>query len=34
MRSARPKVLHEVCGRPMIAWPVIAAREAVRAASA
>ena len=25
MRSARPKVLHEVCGRPMIAWPVIAA---------
>jgi bifunctional UDP-N-acetylglucosamine pyrophosphorylase/glucosamine-1-phosphate N-acetyltransferase len=28
MRSAVPKVLHEVCGRPMIAWPVIAAREA------
>ena len=28
MRSALPKVLHEVCGRPMIAWPVIAARDA------
>jgi bifunctional UDP-N-acetylglucosamine pyrophosphorylase / glucosamine-1-phosphate N-acetyltransferase len=28
MRSALPKVLHPVCGRPMIAWPVIAAREA------
>jgi bifunctional UDP-N-acetylglucosamine pyrophosphorylase / glucosamine-1-phosphate N-acetyltransferase len=28
MRSALPKVLHEVCGRPMIAWPILAAREA------
>ena len=28
MHSAVPKVLHEVCGRPMIAWPVLAAREA------
>jgi bifunctional UDP-N-acetylglucosamine pyrophosphorylase/glucosamine-1-phosphate N-acetyltransferase len=28
MRSAVPKVLHEVCGRPMIAWPILAAREA------
>jgi len=28
MRSDLPKVLHEVCGRPMIAWPIIAAREA------
>jgi len=28
MRSALPKVLHPVCGRPMVAWPVIAAREA------
>ena len=28
MRSARPKVLHEVCGRPMVAWPIRAAREA------
>jgi bifunctional UDP-N-acetylglucosamine pyrophosphorylase / glucosamine-1-phosphate N-acetyltransferase len=28
MRSAVPKVLHQVCGRPMIAWPVLAAREA------
>jgi bifunctional UDP-N-acetylglucosamine pyrophosphorylase / glucosamine-1-phosphate N-acetyltransferase len=27
MRSAIPKVLHPVCGRPMIAWPVLAARE-------
>ena len=23
-----PKVLHPVCGRPMVAWPVLAAREA------
>ncbi len=28
MKSALPKVLHPVCGRPMIAWPVLAAREA------
>jgi bifunctional UDP-N-acetylglucosamine pyrophosphorylase / glucosamine-1-phosphate N-acetyltransferase len=28
MHSTLPKVLHEVCGRPMIAWPVLAAREA------
>lgn len=28
MRSSLPKVLHPVCGRVMIAWPVIAAREA------
>jgi bifunctional UDP-N-acetylglucosamine pyrophosphorylase/glucosamine-1-phosphate N-acetyltransferase len=28
MRSAVPKVLHEVCGRPMIAWPILATREA------
>jgi bifunctional UDP-N-acetylglucosamine pyrophosphorylase / glucosamine-1-phosphate N-acetyltransferase len=28
MRSSLPKVLHEVCGRPMIAWPILAAREA------
>ncbi|MEJ7876903.1 MAG: bifunctional UDP-N-acetylglucosamine diphosphorylase/glucosamine-1-phosphate N-acetyltransferase GlmU, partial [Solirubrobacterales bacterium] len=28
MRSSLPKVLHPVCGRPMIAWPVHAAREA------
>jgi len=28
MRSATPKVLHEICGRPMVAWPVLAAREA------
>ncbi len=28
MRSATPKLLHEVCGRAMIAWPVAAAREA------
>jgi bifunctional UDP-N-acetylglucosamine pyrophosphorylase/glucosamine-1-phosphate N-acetyltransferase len=26
MRSARPKVLHPLCGRPMIAYPVRAAR--------
>jgi bifunctional UDP-N-acetylglucosamine pyrophosphorylase/glucosamine-1-phosphate N-acetyltransferase len=28
MRSAVPKVMHEVCGRPMVAWPVLAARDA------
>jgi bifunctional UDP-N-acetylglucosamine pyrophosphorylase/glucosamine-1-phosphate N-acetyltransferase len=28
MRSSVPKVLHQVCGRPMIAWPVLAARQA------
>jgi bifunctional UDP-N-acetylglucosamine pyrophosphorylase/glucosamine-1-phosphate N-acetyltransferase len=28
MRSAVPKVLHPLCGRPLIAWPVDAAREA------
>jgi bifunctional UDP-N-acetylglucosamine pyrophosphorylase/glucosamine-1-phosphate N-acetyltransferase len=27
MRSALPKVLHELCGRPMVAWPVLAAIE-------
>jgi bifunctional UDP-N-acetylglucosamine pyrophosphorylase/glucosamine-1-phosphate N-acetyltransferase len=28
MRSALPKVLHPVCGRPMILWPIAAARAA------
>src|SRR4051812_7848109 len=28
MRSALPKVLHPLCGRPLITWPVAAAREA------
>jgi bifunctional UDP-N-acetylglucosamine pyrophosphorylase/glucosamine-1-phosphate N-acetyltransferase len=28
MRSSLPKMLHPVCGRPMITWPVLAAREA------
>jgi bifunctional UDP-N-acetylglucosamine pyrophosphorylase / glucosamine-1-phosphate N-acetyltransferase len=28
MRSALPKVLHPICGRPMIEWPVLAARAA------
>jgi bifunctional UDP-N-acetylglucosamine pyrophosphorylase / glucosamine-1-phosphate N-acetyltransferase len=28
MRSSTPKMLHPVCGRPMVAWPVRAAREA------
>jgi bifunctional UDP-N-acetylglucosamine pyrophosphorylase/glucosamine-1-phosphate N-acetyltransferase len=27
MRSATPKLLHPLCGRPMIAWPVAAALE-------
>jgi bifunctional UDP-N-acetylglucosamine pyrophosphorylase/glucosamine-1-phosphate N-acetyltransferase len=28
MHSSLPKVLHPVCGRPMVAWPVLAAQEA------
>jgi bifunctional UDP-N-acetylglucosamine pyrophosphorylase/glucosamine-1-phosphate N-acetyltransferase len=28
MRSATPKLLHPLCGRPMLAWPVAAARDA------
>jgi bifunctional UDP-N-acetylglucosamine pyrophosphorylase/glucosamine-1-phosphate N-acetyltransferase len=28
MRSATPKLLHRLCGRPLIAWPVAAARAA------
>ncbi len=28
MHSSLPKVLHPVCGRTMVAWPVLAAREA------
>ena len=28
MRSSVPKMLHPVCGRPMVTWPVLAAREA------
>src|SRR5688500_11156481 len=28
MRSALPKVLHPLCGRPIIAWPVAAAQDA------
>ncbi|MBM3667046.1 MAG: UDP-N-acetylglucosamine diphosphorylase/glucosamine-1-phosphate N-acetyltransferase [Actinobacteria bacterium] len=28
MRSSVPKVLHPVCGRPMVAWPIAAARDA------
>jgi len=28
MKSSLPKVLHPVCGRAMIAWPVLAARDA------
>jgi bifunctional UDP-N-acetylglucosamine pyrophosphorylase / glucosamine-1-phosphate N-acetyltransferase len=28
MRSETPKLLHPLCGRPMIAWPVAAANEA------
>jgi bifunctional UDP-N-acetylglucosamine pyrophosphorylase / glucosamine-1-phosphate N-acetyltransferase len=28
MRSSTPKMLHAVCGRPMVAWPITAAREA------
>jgi bifunctional UDP-N-acetylglucosamine pyrophosphorylase/glucosamine-1-phosphate N-acetyltransferase len=28
MRSSVPKMLHPICGRPMVAWPVLAARDA------
>jgi bifunctional UDP-N-acetylglucosamine pyrophosphorylase/glucosamine-1-phosphate N-acetyltransferase len=28
MRSALPKTLHPLCGRPLVLWPVLAAREA------
>lgn len=28
MRSRTPKVLHDLCGRPLVAWPIAAAREA------
>jgi bifunctional UDP-N-acetylglucosamine pyrophosphorylase/glucosamine-1-phosphate N-acetyltransferase len=28
MRSSLPKVLHPLCGRPLILWPVLAAEEA------
>ena len=28
MRSATPKVLHELCGRPMVLWPISAALHA------
>jgi bifunctional UDP-N-acetylglucosamine pyrophosphorylase/glucosamine-1-phosphate N-acetyltransferase len=28
MRSAVPKLLHPICGRPMIGWPVSVARGA------
>jgi bifunctional UDP-N-acetylglucosamine pyrophosphorylase / glucosamine-1-phosphate N-acetyltransferase len=28
MRSSVPKVLHPLCGRPLVAWPIIAALEA------
>jgi bifunctional UDP-N-acetylglucosamine pyrophosphorylase/glucosamine-1-phosphate N-acetyltransferase len=28
MRSSTPKMLHPVCGRPMVAWPIVAVREA------
>ena len=28
MRSKTPKVLHDLCGRPLIEWPVVAAQEA------
>jgi bifunctional UDP-N-acetylglucosamine pyrophosphorylase / glucosamine-1-phosphate N-acetyltransferase len=28
MRSSLPKMLHPVCGREMVAWPIVAAQEA------
>ena len=32
MRSATPKVLHPICGRPLIGWPVLAAQRRRRRA--
>jgi len=32
MRSAVPKLAHDLCGRPLLAWPIAAAREAGAAA--
>src|SRR5262245_22036228 len=31
MRSPLPQMLHPVCGRPMVVWPILAAREATGA---
>ena len=31
MRSTRPKLAHELCGRPLLAWPLAAARAATEA---
>jgi bifunctional UDP-N-acetylglucosamine pyrophosphorylase/glucosamine-1-phosphate N-acetyltransferase len=28
MRSRLPKMLHDICGRPLVGWPIAAAREA------
>src|SRR5436309_8604523 len=28
MRSQLPKMLHPLCGRPLVGWPIAAAREA------
>ena len=28
MRSATPKLAHDLCGRPLLAWPLAAARDA------
>ena len=28
MRSTLPKMLHPLCGRPLVAWPIVAALEA------
>jgi bifunctional UDP-N-acetylglucosamine pyrophosphorylase / glucosamine-1-phosphate N-acetyltransferase len=28
MRSATPKMLHDICGRPMVGWPIAAAMDA------
>jgi bifunctional UDP-N-acetylglucosamine pyrophosphorylase/glucosamine-1-phosphate N-acetyltransferase len=28
MRSSLPKMLHPFCGRPLVAWPILAARDA------
>ena len=30
MRSRLPKMLHPLCGRPLVGWPIAAARDAGR----
>ena len=33
MRSAMPKMLHDLCGRPLVSWPIAAATRRERRGS-